>query len=55
MTNAMSTFGGPPSSLLQGRRNTWANGPPKFVFSETKGKLIKYASCTGKYFSEVCS
>ena len=48
MTNAMSTFGGPPSSLLQGRRNPWANGPSKFVSSETKRKPIKWGSCTSE-------
>ena len=48
MTNAMSTFGGPPSSLLQGRRNPWANGTSKFVLSEIKGKPKKCASCMSK-------
>ena len=48
MTNAMSTFGGPPSSLLQGRRNPWANGTSKFVLSEIKGKPKKCGSCMSK-------
>ena len=36
MTNAMSTFGGPPSSLLHGRRNPWAYGPPKCSYQKQR-------------------